>query len=114
MAMQSVIELPRFTVQAERLFSPREREEVIDLLASDPEAGDVVPGTGGVRKLRVAASGRGKSGGARVIYYYLDEDTPVFAIAVYAKNEADDLSPEGKRQATLLVQSIKAARRRAP
>lgn len=52
--------------------SEDDKRELIDFLAEDPMAGDLIPGTGGVRKLRFATSGRGKRGGARVIYYYLD------------------------------------------
>jgi len=59
-----------FTRQADKLFSDEERKELIDSLAEHPAAGDEIPGTGGVRKLRFAAMGRGKRGGARVIYFY--------------------------------------------
>ena len=68
--MQTVIETPTFTRQADKLFSEDERREPIDMLAENPLAGDEIPGTGGVRKLRFTTSGRGKRGGARVIYYY--------------------------------------------
>jgi hypothetical protein len=53
----------------------------------------VIPGTGGVRKVRVASSGRGKRGGARVIYLFGGDNVPVFLLAVFAKNEKSDLSP---------------------
>lgn len=53
---------------------------LIDLLAEDPMTGDLIPGTGGVLKLRVASSGRGKRGGARIIYYYLDEMMPIYLL----------------------------------
>jgi hypothetical protein len=53
----------------------------------------VIPGTGGVRKVRVASSGRGKRGGARVIYLFGGDNMPVFLLAVFAKNEKSDLSP---------------------
>ena len=57
------------------------------MVADDPQCGVVIPGTGGVRKLRVAASGRGKRGGARVIYLFGGDDVPAFLLAVFAKNE---------------------------
>ena len=69
--MQTVAETPTFARQADKLFSEDEKRAVIDFLAENPLAGDEVPGTGGVRKLRFGASGRGKRGGARVIYYFL-------------------------------------------
>jgi hypothetical protein len=62
------------------------------MVASDPQCGVVIPGTGGVRKVRVAASGRGKSGGARVIYLFGGDHVPMFLLAVFAKNEKGNLS----------------------
>ena len=67
--MQTVAETPTFSRQAERLFDEDEKSELISFLAENPTAGDVIPETGGVRKVRFAASGKGKRGGARVIYY---------------------------------------------
>lgn len=90
-----------------RLFSDDELHEVIDALAANPEAGDVIPGTGGLRKVRVALSGRGKRGGARVIYYYHGATIPLYALAVYAKNEKSDLTPDEKKALTALLGIIK-------
>ena len=66
---------------------------IVDIVSADPQCGIVVPGTGGLRKLRVAASGRGKRGGARVIYLFGGDRVPVFLLAAFAKNEKSDLSP---------------------
>ena len=65
-------------------------------LAAFPKAGDVIPGTGGVRKLRWARGGRGKSGGVRVIYYYHSEKLPLYLLTVFAKGERVDLT-QGER-----------------
>ena len=67
--MQTVAETPIFSRQADKLFSGDEKCELIAYLARNPLDGEVLPGTGGVRKLRFASSGRGKRGGARIIYY---------------------------------------------
>lgn len=80
--MQTVSESSLSIAQAERLFTEEERHAIPDFLAFNPGAGVVIPGTGGVRKIRVAASGRGKRGGARVIYYVLDEEAPIYALSV--------------------------------
>jgi RelE toxin of RelE / RelB toxin-antitoxin system len=109
--MLTVVELPLFTRQADDLFSDADKQELIAFLAWNPLAGDVIPGTGGVRKLRFAASGRGKRGGARVIYYYLDDGMPLYALLAYPKNAKTDLSSGEKRMVTGLVQALKAARR---
>jgi hypothetical protein len=69
-----------------------ERASLVEYLATNPVAGDLIPGTGGVRKLRWALEGRGKRGGARVIYYYHNTDVPLFALTAYAKNEQANLS----------------------
>ena len=109
--MQTVVELPTFTKQSEDLLSADEKSEVIDILAADPECGDVIPGTGGIRKVRIALAGRGKRGGARVVYYFLDETIPVYALAIYAKNERVDLDPKQKKALAALAGAIKKAAR---
>lgn len=105
--MQTVAETPTFSRQADRLLSPTERAEVIAFLASNPEAGDLIPGAGGVRKVRVALQGRGKRGGARVIYYYHSEVMPLYVLLIYAKNERADLTPDQKKAVAALVQRLK-------
>ncbi len=62
-------------------------------LALHPKSGDEIPGTGGVRKMRFASRGRGKSGGVRVIYYFFDEQNPIYALLLYGKNEQVNLTP---------------------
>jgi hypothetical protein len=90
--MHTVVETPPYLSDAERLFSPDDRAAIVDTVSANPQGGVVIPGTGGVRKLRVAASGRGKRGGARVIYVFGGDDLPVFLLAVFAKNERSDLT----------------------
>ncbi len=69
-----------------------ERGLLVDCLARNPLLGDLIPGTGGVRKLRLALAGRGKRGGARVVYYDHSDAMPIFALTAYAKNERADIS----------------------
>lgn len=90
--MQTVVETPSYLGDAERLFTREERTAIVDELAADPKCGVVIPGTGGVRKVRVGFGGRGKSGGARVIYLFSGNDVPVFLLAVFAKNEKANLT----------------------
>ena len=106
--MQSVAETPIFTRQTEKLFTEDEKQELIDFLAENPLAGELIPGTGGVRKVRFAASGRGKRGGARIIYYYLDDSMPLYALLAYAKNERSDMTPDEKRAVSTLAALLKA------
>ena len=109
--MHTVAETPIFSRQIDKLFSEDEKHELIDYLAENPLAGDEIPGTGGVHKVRFAASGRGKRGGARVIYYYLDETMPIYALLAYAKNAKDDMTPDEKRAVSALVVVLKATRK---
>jgi hypothetical protein len=92
LSMQAVVETPPYLADAERLFTDEERADIVDQLAADPRCGVVIPGSGGIRKLRVGISGRGKRGGARIIYLFGGGDVPVFLLAVFAKNEKADLT----------------------
>ncbi len=111
--MLTVAETPTFTKQAEALFDDEEKQELITFLSQNPLSGDLVPGTGGVRKVRFAASGRGKRGGARLIYYYLDDSLPLYALLVYPKNAKVDLTQDDKRAASTLVAALKATRKKS-
>ncbi len=106
--MHTVAETPTFARQAERLFSEDERHERIDDLAENPLAGHEIPGTGGVRKLRFSALGRGKRGGARVIYFFGGEDIPIYALLAYSKSVRTDLNPSDRRAVAMIAAAIKA------
>ena len=112
--MQTVAEVPEFIRRARRLLSEKERESLIEFLALRPKAGVLIRGTGGLRKLRWARQGRGKSGGARIIYYYFDETIPLYLLSIFAKGEKSDLSQREKQNlaklAALIVRSWKERR----
>lgn len=101
--MQTVVETPSYLSDAERLFSPNERKAIVDRLAADPTCGVIIPGSGGVRKVRFGFGGRGKSGGARIIYLFSGESLPVFVLAVFAKNEKANLSAAERNVLARLV-----------
>lgn len=88
----SVVETPAYLSRANRIMNEEERAEVVDMLAAAPASGVLIRGTGGLRKLRVALDGRGKSGGARVIYWFHSRDYPAVLLWAFAKNEADNLT----------------------
>lgn len=110
--MRTVAETPTFTRQCDKIFSESEKRELVDFLAENPLAGDEIPGTGGVRKVRFASSGHGKRGGARIIYYYLNDDLPLYALLAYAKNMKVDMTPEEKSKVRSFVEMLKASIRR--
>ena len=101
------METPAFSRRAEALLSPEERYELIDFLANNPLAGDVVPGLGGIRKLRFGAKRRGTRGGIRMIYYVLDEGHPIIALLIYGKNEQANFTPAQRKVMASVVQQLK-------
>lgn len=94
--MITVIETLQFTRKAEKLMSAKERPALINVIATYPEAGDIIPKAGGVRKIRIAREGHGKSGSFRVIYYYYTENNPVLLFTVFGKNERANISDAEK------------------
>ena len=108
----TVAETLPFLRQAAGLWSEEERHAFVDYIAANPEAGDVIPDTGGVRKVRWSRAGMGKRGGARVIYFYHDDTMPLSLLLVYAKAQRENLTPDQKRQVRALVSGLKQAHRR--
>lgn len=105
----TVAETTLFIRQAAVVWSEDERSAFVDFIALNPEAGDLVPDTGGVRKVRWSRQGSGKRGGVRVIYFYHHLDAPLYLLMVYTKAARDDLSPEAKRIVQELVARLKRA-----
>ena len=109
----SVIELAGYRRRADELLTAGEQDALIDLIAYEPTCGDLIPGTGGLRKVRVGRGGAGKRGGARVVYYFHDPDMPIYLLALYAKNEKDGLSAREKREfAEFVTQVVRQWRKR--
>lgn len=93
MSLHTVVETPSYLASAkEEGMSAAEMKAAVDLVAANPEAGDLIVGSGGCRKLRIAGKGRGKSGGYRVVTYYCGLDAPVFLLAVLAKGSRTNFS----------------------
>ena len=90
--MITIAEVPEYIREAEKLLIVKERQDVLSYLAAHPKSGVLMEGAGGVRKLRWGRGGRGKSGGVRVIYYYHSGVMPLYLLAIFAKNEQDNLS----------------------
>ncbi|MEQ1601531.1 MAG: type II toxin-antitoxin system RelE/ParE family toxin [Methylophilaceae bacterium] len=86
------IETPTFTRMVMALLADDEYRELQNALMEDPERGDLVKGGGGIRKMRHAAQGRGKSGGVRVIYYWIKDNHQIYLLVVYPKSKKDNLT----------------------
>ncbi|MCE1182980.1 MAG: type II toxin-antitoxin system RelE/ParE family toxin [Rhodocyclales bacterium] len=101
--LTTITELPEYIRRSAELLTEIERKSVIDYLAAHPRSGDVMEGTGGIRKLRWRRGSRGKSGGVRVIYYYHDERIPLYLLTIFGKNERSNLSKAERNELARLV-----------
>ncbi len=102
----TVVELPEFRRRIEPLLSESEQEKLITYLSQQPKAGVLLQGTGGIRKLRWARSGTGKSGGIRVIYFFHNENIPLFLLTIFAKNEKENLSKAERNELAVLTRLL--------
>jgi hypothetical protein len=107
----TICELELFARQAKGIWDDGEREAFIDYIARNPEAGEIIPESGGVRKIRWRRPGTGKRGGVRVIYFYYHADAPLYLLMIYAKARQDDLSPDAKRVVQMLAARLKELHR---
>jgi hypothetical protein len=108
----TVVETPGFLREAAAALTEEERAELVSYLAANPDAGDIMPETGGARKLRWKAQGRGKNGGTRAIYYYHDESLPLFLLNVFAKNEKANLTRAERNEMKKLLPRLIAGYRK--
>ena len=98
MHVYCLIETHLFTRLVGKYLSDDQYSLLQQALARDPDLGQVIPGSGGIRKLRWAGSGRGKRGGLRIIYYVKRQDGVIWLLTMYPKNVTDDMSPQMLRR----------------
>lgn len=108
----TVVETPGFLRDAAKTMSESVRAELICFLAANPDAGDLIPETGGARKLRWKLAGRGKRGGVRVIYYFHGAGMPLFLLNVFAKNEKANLTMAERQEIKALLARLVAGYRK--
>jgi hypothetical protein len=101
------VELPLFQRLRDEYFDDESFKDLLDELMKKPDAGDLIQGTGGLRKIRFADErrGKGKRGGLRVIYFWKDADNQFWLFTVYGKDEADDLTADQRK---MLKQRLQA------
>lgn len=104
----TIAELPEYIRNADKLLLKSERKSIIDYLAAHPKAGELIQGTGGIRKLRWARRGRGKSGGVRVIYYFHSEVIPLYLLTLFGKGEKANLTTAERNKLADLVAILKS------
>jgi len=110
--MQTVAETRHYSSKAEKLLTQRERELLVMTLAVNPFSGDLIEGAGGLRKMRFAKGGRGKSGGVRAIYYFYNEDVPTVLLDIFGKNEKANLTKAERNSLAAVVTELKCEWRR--
>jgi len=110
--MLTIAELPEFIHAAQKLLTETERQDIILYLAEHPKTGDLLEGTGGVRKLRWGRGGQGKSGGVRVIYYFHDEVMPLYLLTLFAKGDQSNLTKGERNELADLVKLLVQAWKR--
>ena len=108
LALHTVVETPEFLGGARGVLTDPERARLVDFLAAHPAAGELMQGTGGARKLRWGALGKGKRGGARVITFYGGPRLPVFVMAVFAKGDKANLSKAERNELHDILRAIAA------
>jgi hypothetical protein len=98
------LETATFTKRVTDLLPDDDYRELQSTLVARPDAGDIIQGSGGIRKLRWGAGGRGKRGGARFIYYWAKAHDQILMLFVFTKDEADDLTKDQVRQLRAVVE----------
>lgn len=104
----TVVETGEFLKHAKALMSDEDRAELVAFAGANPQEGEIIPETGGVRKLRWALQGTGKRGGARVIYYYHSERLPLFLLTAYEKNRKANLSKAERNAMKRMIPALVA------
>lgn len=105
--MHTVVETPAYIEAAKDAgMTALDMAAVVNALAADPEAGDMMQGTGGCRKVRFGIGARGKSGGVRVVSFFTGPDLPLFLLTVFAKNEKANLTKNERNQLAALTKLI--------
>src|SRR5437660_12672514 len=110
--LQTIVETPEFLARAKGLLTDQERRELVDFLAGNPTAGDLMQGTGGARKLRWGAKGQGKRGGARVITFYGGPQMPAFLLTAFGKGERSNLTKAERNELRTTLAHLVAEYRR--
>ncbi|MEJ7137127.1 transcriptional regulator [Amphibiibacter pelophylacis] len=89
--LMTVTETPEFIASVSRIWSEAERHDFIDWIADNPDSGDVIPGSGGLRKVRWSAQGKGKRGGARVVYFIRTQQGDLVLVTAYTKGRIENI-----------------------
>ena len=111
--MHSVVETPRYLTDAKQAgMVDKERAAIVTFVSVNPQAGDMMAGTGGARKFRFRRPGTGKSGGYRIVFYHGGDDVPLFLLNVFAKGERANLSQAERNELRVILGNMAQIYRR--
>lgn len=102
----TIAETNEYASKAFKLLTESEQMDIIDYLSIHPKAGVLIQGTGGIRKLRWKQKNKGKSGGVRIIYYYHNEQMPLYLLTLFAKSERANIDDRDKKTLTKLTKLL--------
>lgn len=102
----TIVELPEFIRRSEKLMNAEEHDRLLSFLATNPSAGVVMQGTGGVRKIRWATGNKGKSGSTRIVYFYHSPAIPLFILTAFSKSERENLSKAERNELAELTKLL--------
>jgi len=102
----TISETHSFQKESQKILGEHEVDKLKDFLSLNPQSGDIIPGLRGVRKIRWQVNQKGKSGGARIIYFFYNANMPVFLLDIYKKSEKGDLSSKEKKVLNNMVDEL--------
>ena len=101
--LNTIVELPEFIKKSDKILSDDEKNNLIYYLSLHPKSGVILKGTGGIRKLRWASKGKGKSGGLRIVYFYYNADLPLFLLTLFSKGEKANINNTERNELSKLT-----------
>jgi len=102
----TIVELPEFQKSSKNVLTQKERDELFYYLSQNPTDGDLIKGTGGIRKLRWSSKGKAKSGGSRIIYFFYNEKIPLFLLTLFSKNQKINLNKSEQEELAKLAKTL--------
>lgn len=105
-ALITIAETHSFQKESQKILGESEVDKLKNFLSLNPQSGDIIPGLRGVRKIRWKVHQKGKSGGARIIYFFYNTNMPVFLLDIYGKSKKSDVSPKEKKMLNDMVDEL--------
>ncbi len=102
----TIVETHSFQKESQKILGEREVDKLKNFLSLNPQSGDIIPGLRGIRKIRWQVNQKGKTGGARIIYFFYNTNLPIFLLDIYTKSEKSDLSSKEKKMLDNMVDEL--------